>query len=387
MLGVLPVFAFGGLAVQVRADLGLSAGQVGVGTAVFFGCAAAASLPGGLVCERRGAHAGLLFGAVCSLVALAGIATVASSAWQLLTLLAVGGVGNGVTQPSANLALSQGVRLCRQGLAFATKQSAMPAATLLGGLAVPVVGLTIGWRWAFAAGALLAFAYLCVLVRAPDVLPPTSARSTRGEAPEPRPPLDGRHALLVLAIAGGLASAAANATSAYLVVGAVEAGISPGPAGILYAGASALAVGGRLSAGARADRRATDALRTVCGIMAAGAVGYAILAVFAVGWAYPLGALLGFGVGWSWPGLFNLAVVRRHPGSPGRATGLTQTGVYVGGVVGPLAVGALVSGASFHLAWAATAGAMLTAGLLVAGVVFTTLGATAPPGARPPPAR
>ena len=37
----------------------------------------------------------------------------------------------------------------------------------------------------------------------------------------------------------------------------------------------------------------------------------------------------------------NFAVVRLHPQAPAAATSITQTGVYAGGCLGPLALGAL----------------------------------------------
>ena len=43
------------------------------------------------------------------------------------------------------------------------KQAAIPAATLLSGLAVPLVGTTIGWRWAFTGCALGALAVACTV--------------------------------------------------------------------------------------------------------------------------------------------------------------------------------------------------------------------------------
>jgi 4-diphosphocytidyl-2-C-methyl-D-erythritol kinase len=49
--------------------------------------------------------------------------------------------------------LARRVEVARRATAFAVKQSAIPAAMLLGGLAVPALALTVGWRWAFAGGA------------------------------------------------------------------------------------------------------------------------------------------------------------------------------------------------------------------------------------------
>ena len=90
----------------------------------------------------------------CALLA----AALATGTGWLAAALAVGGLANAVGQPAGNATLAQHVSADRFGIAFAVKQSGIPVATLLGGLAVPAVALTIGWRWAFAAGALLAVA-------------------------------------------------------------------------------------------------------------------------------------------------------------------------------------------------------------------------------------
>ena len=52
-------------------------------------------------------------------------------------------------QLASNTSLSRQVPAGRQGLSFGVKQAAIPVSTLLAGAAVPVVALTVGWRWAF----------------------------------------------------------------------------------------------------------------------------------------------------------------------------------------------------------------------------------------------
>ena len=76
---------------------------------------------------------------------------------------------------------------------------------------------------------------------------------------------------------------------------------------------------------------------------------------------------LAFATGWAWPGLFNLAVVRVNPSAPGAATGITQTGTYLGAVVGPVLFGvvaehALVPG---RRGWAPRRMALLAAMTIV----------------------
>ena len=47
---------------------------------------------------------------------------------------------------------------------------------------------------------------------------------------------------------------------------------------------------------------------------------------------HALATPLMFATGWAWPGLFNLAVVQARADRPGAATGVTQTGTYLGAV-------------------------------------------------------
>ena len=62
-----------------------------------------------------------------------------------------------------------------------------------------------------------------------------------------------------------------------------------------------------------------------------------------------------FGSGWAWPGLFNLAIVRLNPAAPAAATGITQTGVYVGALSGPIAFGVIVDQVGYGWAWTVAA--------------------------------
>jgi dipeptide/tripeptide permease len=77
------------------------------------------------------------------------------------------------------------------------------------------------------------------------------------------------------------------------------------------------------------------------------------------------GTVLAFGLGWSWPGLLQFAVVRLHPEAPAAATSIVQVGVYGGGFAGPIAFGFLAAHASFPVAWLVAAAAMFCAGILM----------------------
>jgi predicted MFS family arabinose efflux permease len=100
-------------------------------------------------------------------------------------------------------------------------------------------------------------------------------------------------------------------------------------------------------------------------MLAGGAAGYALLATGRAAFVAP-GGLVCFCVGWSWPGLFNLAIVRNNPGAPGAATGITQTGTYLGAVAGPLLFGVAVDRWSYGPAWLGAGAVSLLAAAAVA---------------------
>src|SRR5690606_412358 len=102
-------------------------------------------------------------------------ATLADGALVLGLLATLGGVCNATAQLGANVFIAQFLPVHRQGIGFAVKQSAMPGASLAAGLSLPAIALTLGWRWAFAAGALLTLgAVLVVRLRLPAESPARS---------------------------------------------------------------------------------------------------------------------------------------------------------------------------------------------------------------------
>jgi MFS family permease len=145
VLASLPVFLLGGLAVLVRDDLGFTEVQLGLAASTFFSVAALTAVPAGRVAARTGAWAATVLGAATSAAALLAVSAARSYA-VLLLALAVAGVANALAQLGTNGMLADVVPKHRQGLAFGIKQAAIPAATLVAGFSLPLVGLTLGWR-------------------------------------------------------------------------------------------------------------------------------------------------------------------------------------------------------------------------------------------------
>ncbi|WP_309251468.1 MFS transporter [Micromonospora noduli] len=184
-------------------------------------------------------------------------------------------------------------------------------------------------------------------------------------------------ALVVIGAAATLASGAANSLGTFLVDSAAGRGLSPGLAGLTLTLGSAVCVAARVGAGWLADRRETGHVALIAAMLLVGAVGLGLLALTG---SVPLvvGVVLGFGLGWAWPGLMNFAVVRLHPQSPAAATSITQTGVYAGGCLGPLSLGPLAAHLGYSAMWTIAAVAMLlAAALMLVGSRLLTRAATA----------
>ncbi|MFF5172732.1 MFS transporter [Micromonospora sp. NPDC000089] len=352
---VLPVFLVGGLAVQMGTDLGFSPTGLGLAVSIYFGVSALASVPSGRLVERYGpavvARAGILLAAGSMLA----VAVLARSYPVLVGLLALSATANALGQLASNVALAEHVPPRRQGLSFGVKQAAIPVSTLLAGAAVPTVALTVGWRWAFVAAAGAALAAL-------PAVPPAEAGP--GRRPARTRGGGATTGLVLVGVAATLAAGAANALGTFLVDSAAGRGLAPGLAGLTLTLGSAVCVAARIGGGWLADRRSGGHIAVIAGMLLVGAAGLGLLALGGAA-ALVVGVVLGFGLGWAWPGVMNFAVVRLHPTAPAAATSITQTGVYAGGCVGPLGLGALAGHAGYPTMWSVAAIAMLAAAALM----------------------
>lgn len=344
----LPIFLTGALAVQIGQDITLTAARLGTLTAVFFTTSALSSSLSGHVAERFGFTLGMRFAAALS--AFVAFTIALRPAWStFLVMLLVAGFANSAGQVSSNLYIAQRISSARHGFAYGIKQSGVLAGTLLGGLAVPAIALTVGWRWAFFATAVGA---ACLIPLIPSGRSAPVVRSEAGTASSPLP-------LLILLAAGAAAGAgAANSLGAFFVASSVHDGLSEGNAGLLFALGSCVGLASRLGLGRLADARTGGRLNWVALLLLVGAGGYLLLSTSAA-WIVLPATVLCFGGGWGWPGLFNFAVVNRNPDAPAFATGITQTGAYVGAIVGPLSFGRVAESVSYDAAWLMAAGLAL----------------------------
>lgn len=357
---VLPIYLVGAMAVQLRADLGLSASGLGEAAFCYFLSAAAGSTVAGRVVESIGARRGLLIAGTATAIGMTGFALTASTWPVALGFLGVAGLANAVAHPAANLLLAQVVPEAHRGLGFGLKQAAIPVATLVGGLSVPLFALTIGWRWAFGAGVLLALLGMLLVSHSSSRVRPGGNRKPMQTDVALRP-------LLVMSLAAGLGSAAALSVGTFYVDSTVASGVRPLWAGLLFAVGSAFGIAARIGVGVLADRRASRHLLRVSGMFTAGAVGFLLITL---DWwpAMVLATVLVFGAGSGWQGLFIHSLVRQSPGAPAFATGIAQIMVSLGSALGPPVFGRVVDVRGYDAAW------LLSAGLSVAAALTLLLG-------------
>lgn len=355
-VGVLPIFLTGALAVQLRNDIGLSVDLLGLVYASYFTAAALFSAPLARVSDRTGPEWALRIGTGVYIASFLGLATLVTTPILLSFFIALAGLGTALTRTASSVLVARNVIPERHGLAFGFKHSSIPIGTLLAGLSVPAIALTVGWPWAYAAAAALS---LVVLVAIPTPSGRVDPKVETGRA-------DMSLRLLIFSAVGfGLGSSAAACLGAYTVSTAVASGMSEGAAGLLVAVGSVVGLASRILVGGWSDRRRGSQLDLVNWMLIAGGLGFLLLGI-ANKWVMLVAVPLSFATGWAWLGSYNLAMVRLNPIAPGAAVGVTQTGAFVGAIIGPTGLGFLAEEFSFTVVWTVAA----IASFLSATIIF-----------------
>ena len=379
---ILPAFLTGALAVRVGHDVGIDLSGIGGLYGVLFGTAALASAPTGRLVQRLGWELGIRSAAATTGLALIAMATFPddwwANWWPIAAVFVLAGVAAAASQGASNLALARSVPSGRYGLLFGLKHTAVPAAAMLGGLAVPTIALTIGWRYAFAIAAVLAFGTALAVPLQRD-----RTRATIGYPTPRQRPATPVSTLIALAVAAALGHAGIDALGAFVVPYAASEGVAEGLAGFLLTAGSLAGLVSRLAAGWMVDSRQHAGLPWMAALLISGSLGFLVLSIG----GRPLlvfGILLAFAGGWGWAGLLTFVVVRANPEAAAVATGIANTGKYVGAALGPVLFGYLAERVSFATAWGVACIALLAGGALVVAIRLTGAGAEM---AAPPPKR
>jgi len=366
-LSALPVFLVGATFLQLERDIALTTTGLGAVTALFFLSASISSAGLGRVVERIGWRASMRINSISSAVVLAGIALLARSALSLSLLLVAGGAVYGLANPSANKALAEVVPPERRGLVFGLKHSGIPTSTLLAGLAVPTLALTIGWRYSFAFAALLLPVVWLLLAKDSDE--PIHLAGAEDSSREVEPMSTPQ--IVALALAAALATWAAVSLSTFLIAAAVEASLSEAAAGLLLFAGSLTSISIRVVAGSITDQRRSRGFVGLAVLMAIGSLVFVALSGAAGLWFVVL-VLVAFATGWGWPGLMTFTVVNANIGTPAASSAITQAGVFLGAGIGPLVLGWLIDNVSRAASWMTVAACLGVAAVVTLGVGRST---------------
>ncbi|WP_345525864.1 MFS transporter [Nocardioides endophyticus] len=360
--------------VGTRPDVRGGSGRAisGVAVAGYYLVSAVVSPLGGRLVGRLGPGLAMRLACGGASLGLVGIA-VASDAHTIVIALTLLGLPNALVQPAANQVLSDTVPVRRQGVAFGLVQSAIPSATLLSGVLLAVFGSQDSWRaavWSVVALTLAAQ----LLIR----LPAKSARmASDPSAPLPSlpAPVGGAPLMVGLVVGAVLASVAATSLPSFVASTGAARGLTPAQVAVVQVVGSLACIGLRVLAAWRGSLLpGARMLGGVAGMLLVGTAGYALLATSSAV-VFGVGVVVAYAFGWGWNGLFNLSVSRARAGRVSGATGLTQGGVFLGGVVGPLLFAWVLDTHGLGAAWLVVAGGAIAASLSIVYAVRRWAGA------------
>lgn len=359
-----PPFLVGTLAIQIGVSMSFTAGQLGAAVAGYYVVSSAVSPVGGRLVERLGPPRALRVACLGATLGLAGIAS-APNAATIVVFLSLLGLPNALMQPAANQILSDRVPVRRQGVAFGIVQSSIPSATLLSGALLGIFGSQGHWRaavWTVAGLTLAAQLVVGLRPRAGD----GDRRASAARAAVLPPPVGGSPLMVAMVVTAVLASMAATSLPSFVASTGAARGLEPGEVATIQVVGSLACIGLRVLAAWRGSLLAGwRVLVGVAGMLLVGATGFALLSVGSAA-AFCVGVVVAYAFGWGWNGLFNLSVSRARAGRVSSATGMTQGGVFLGGVLGPLLFAGVLDAQGVGAAWLAVAVAAFVASLSIA---------------------
>jgi MFS family permease len=345
VLATLSVFVLPVLAPIAAASLGMPPHLVGYQVAVIYAGAASTSLATGWLIARFGAAGSTQIAMVAGALGTAGIAS------GQLALVVAGsalvGVGYGITNPAATQVLNRLAPPARRNLIFSIKQMGVPIGGTLAGLALPTLGLALGWRGA-ALGVAIALALATIALHPFRAVWDAPREDTARAAPKMGTfaALRAGRGLVALAVMGALFSATQLSLGAYAVTMLVgEFGWGAVAAGAAAAAIQASGAVARLLWAMAADR--LSAGLAVLASIGLGTAAAALLMPFALHWPAAMVILLlcvfgGCTAGWTGVAMAEVARLA-PPGAAGAAAGGVLSVTFCGVVFGPLVYAGIVT--------------------------------------------
>jgi len=358
-----PLFLVIALSSRITRHHGLTETAFGLAFSIYFLASAAFSPAAGRIVESRGLYVSFGTSAAVAVISLIGLASGAYSVVVFMVSFVFAGFGATVVQSASAGALVLHAHSGNQGLAFGIKQAAIPLTAMISGAAVPVLLPLTTWPvlLVLAAGC-CGLAFVAARVFQSAQAPPQPFRGG-----SELPPLEDRMVLAALTTGAMFSAIPASAGVSFLVLSAEANGVSMNSAALVLSAASLGGIIVRVILGLVADRSQSVGISSVASCVLIGGIGFASLAFASDLGSIVASAVVALSAGWGWSGLFALAVVKRYSAFASRVTGITQAGMYLGGVVGPVVFGLVVSRWGYSVAWLVTsASAGAGGGLLLA---------------------
>lgn len=310
----------------------------------------------GVICDKFGDKATLLWSGAGMSLALVLAALFPSYIW-LLGCMVLYGVMFSASNPAGSHAILFFFSRERRGFAMGIRQTGIPLGGVLGAILLSFMASHFGYRAALLSAAVIVFAICTSAALLYEQPPELSGDRVRMSvlfkdmlhiAREPR--------LLLVTLASFLLFFVQTALICFLPITLVHAGnCTPALAAIIFASAHLAAVAGRLLWGRWSDRvfrgnrmfpmtiAAVLAAAAAIGVSLTGQVDFRLVMLAAI--------LLGFS-GEGWFGLCVIAMAEiggeEHAGG---ALGFGLTGTYLAGVLAPLLLGAIAASAGYQRAW------------------------------------
>ncbi len=338
-LGILATFIIDDLSIS-RAELGIVLGLVNVAAAVL-------SPVAGRVTDRIGGKKALIV-----LFVTAGATFLIFGTAVAYGMLFVGAIAGAIAQATANPAtnklIAEDVPAGKRGVITGVKQSGVQAGIFLGGLTVPTLAITLGWRGAYLIVAVVPLVFAAFAAWLIPAAPKATAEHrTRSRDPLPR-------AIWWLAGFGFLMGISGAVTFLVPLFAEEVLGLSPVVGGVAAAVIAFVAVPGRILWSRYAER--SGAFRGSLGTMAVLSVCAAVLFYLsgtAAAWLlWPAAVLIAVGSS-SWNSVGMVAVmVEAGVAATGRASGIVLFGFLTGLGIAPPIFGAIIDHTgSYDVMW------------------------------------
>ncbi len=353
-LGILATFIIDDLSIS-RAELGIVLGLVNVASAVLSPIA-------GRVTDRIGGKKSLVALFVTAGVTFLILGTAVAYAMLLVGALA-GAISQATANPATNKLIAEDVPAGKRGVITGVKQSGVQAGIFLGGLTVPTLAITLGWRGAYLIVAVVPLVFAAIAAWVIPAAPKANAeRRIRSRGPLPI-------AIWWLAGFGFLMGFSGAVTFLVPLFSEEELGLSPVVGGIAAAVIAFVAVPGRILWSRYAERSGAfrGSLATMA-VLSIAAAGLFYLSGPAAAWLlWPAAVLIAVGSS-SWNSVGMVAVmVEAGVAATGRASGIVLFGFLTGLGIGPPIFGAIIDGTgSYDLMWLLSALAAAGSAVVIA---------------------